>query len=104
MKTPRLIFLILLLCMISGCSPSEYDIILRNVGTNTIKDAHVKYNDFQSIGGWLSPGIQKIHSRPGIPIPEFASVEWQTETGAKFQTNILVKQNLPRNFKGEIIF
>ncbi|MFN7137937.1 MAG: hypothetical protein ACK4UN_01215 [Limisphaerales bacterium] len=88
----------------TGCDPRDYDIVLRNTGSNTIKDAHVRYDNFQSIGGWVSPGNQKTHSRPGIPIPLTAIVEWKTEDDTKFQTNMLIKQNLPKDFRGEIIF
>lgn len=82
----------------------DYDIVIRNVGTKTITDANVQYDDFRSLGGIVSPGYGKSHQNPNYPIPEKATIEWRTEDGKLHQKEVEVKRHVPRNFRGDIQF
>jgi hypothetical protein len=51
-----------------------------------------------TLGGW-------VHGNVPYPIPEQATVTWQTEDGVNYSKTIAVRSVLPRGFnKGDLIF
>ena len=87
-----------------GCGVEDYDIVIKNAGTNRVSHAQVTYGEFRSIGGVLSPGIWKLHGNPEYPIPSAATVEWQTEDGQMHRQDVEVKKLVPKSFRGDIQF
>jgi len=101
----RLLAVCCILSLCAGCSQlDEYDILIKNVGSKGIDDAHVCFGEFRSIGGILSPGRGKLHGNPEHPIPEKATVEWRTEDGVMHREEVEVLKHIPKGFRGDIQF
>jgi hypothetical protein len=96
----------LLFGILGGCDSGtmDYDVVLRNAGTNEINGATVRYGSFVSVGGVLPPGIEKAHLLPEVPIPPAATVQWRTSDGVLHQQEVEVKRLVPAKFRGEIYF
>ncbi len=92
------------LLMIGGCGVEDYNVVIKNIGKQTINDAHVKYDEFRSVGGVLPSGIYAGHGNPEYPIPETATVEWRTEDGVMHRQEVAVKKLVPKGFRGDIQF
>jgi hypothetical protein len=104
-KKEKRYLLLLLIFLICGCrTMQDYNIVIQNNGTKTITDANVQYDDFQSLGGIVSPGYGKSHHNPDYPIPEKAIVEWRTEDGKLHQKEVDVIRHIPKDFRGDIQF
>lgn len=89
-----------------GCNNhADYDIVLRNVSNKTIRETHVGFEDFRSIGGILVPKSEAVEMSPGLPIPGSAVVEWRSQDGVMHREEVAVKSTVPENFtSGLLIF
>lgn len=105
MRTKRFSLMFLLgAFLLGGCGVEDYNVVIKNVGTRTIDDAHVLYGQFRSIGGILPPGIYAGHGHPEYSIPSKATVEWRTEDGVMHRQDVEVKSRIPKGFHGDIQF
>ena len=94
--------------LLAGCACAsqhvKYSVVLANEGTNAIRGAHVRYDKFESVGGYLRPGVKKVDTFVPVPIPEHALVVWKGEDGKAHEKKVPVQRLLPKGFSGEIIF
>jgi hypothetical protein len=98
-----------LILFMTGCQTMSqtptYSVVIVNGTTNTIDNAHVRFGQFESIGGYLRPGIKKTHSFVPIPPPEKALVVWTSQDGKSHEETVEVLKILPKDFNDEdIIF
>lgn len=96
--------LLLVGAITAGCSVEDYNVVIKNVGKQEIRDGAVVYGDFRSIGGVIIPGSKKGHGHPEYPIPATATVEWRTEDGVMHRKDVEVKKLVPKGFRGDIQF
>jgi len=95
----------IILAVLVGCkSGPEYDIGVKNIGTQTIESVSIQYDkslDWQGRinPGTLAPGIFAIDKFIESPIPDTATVQWRTEDDQLRKKEIEVKKNVPKNFK-----
>ena len=94
----------IMMSALGGCMTQDYAVGIRNRTEKMIHEASVSYDGFQSVGGTLIAGGKSIHLFPEVPIPKIAQVEWQTEDGVFHRRNVEVKKNMPRGFKGDLMF
>lgn len=96
---------VFLLFALAGCS-SEYNIVLLNRTSERVYEAHVAYDDFESVGGLIGAGGGAAHNLPHVPIPKTAAVSWRSENGTKNSRTVEVRAHLPRSFRkgGDLIF
>ncbi|MGI6495539.1 MAG: hypothetical protein ACOX5G_05540 [Kiritimatiellia bacterium] len=94
----------IMMLALGGCMTRDYAVGIRNRTENMIYKAHVSYDGFQSVGGMIGAGCDSVHLSPEVPIPKIAQVEWQTEDGVFHRRNVEVKKNMPRGFKGYLMF
>ncbi|MGI6496883.1 MAG: hypothetical protein ACOX5G_12535 [Kiritimatiellia bacterium] len=94
----------IMMLALGGCMTQDYAVGIRNKTGNIIYKTHVSYDGFQSVGGTLIAGGTSVHLFPEVPIPKVAQVEWQTEDGVFHRQNVEVKKNMPRGFKGDLMF
>ena len=105
MNTIRFIVYGFFCSILSGCS-GDYSVVLRNVGTNEITEAHVSYGNFESVGGRLPPGGTTVH-HGNVPrrIPKVAIVEWSRGDGMHHRKEVEVRRIVSKDFKrGELVF
>src|SRR6266480_6810003 len=105
MNTIRFIVYGFLCSILSGCS-GDYSVVLRNVGTNEITEAHVYYKNFEAVGGGLHPGGTTVH-HGNVPrrIPKLAIVEWSRGDGMHHRKEVEVRTVVPKDFKrGDLVF
>ena len=104
------IFLLLqLILFMTGCQTMSqtptYSVVLINGTSNTIDDAHVRFGQFESVGGYLRPGIKSTHRFVPLPPPEKALVVWKSQDGVSHEKTVEVLKTLPKDFNDEdIIF
>lgn len=73
----------------------KIDVSIHNVGTNMIDEASVKWGEFRSIGGFVSPSNEKVHVAFDHPIPETATVHYSLPDGRKVVKTVAVKTAIP---------
>jgi hypothetical protein len=86
-----------------GCSGNP-DIVLRNTTTQAVDDVYVSWPNFKSMGGRVYPGGELVHGRVSETIGKTANVQWRTGDGVLHQTNIPLRESLPRAFDGQLVF
>ena len=85
--------------------PPKYSIAIRNGTTQPIDKVDVSFGKFSSGGGYLRPGISTTYELVPYPIPEKATVSWQSQDGRSHEKAVEVLDRLPKNFSaGDIIF
>jgi hypothetical protein len=89
-----------------GCSGDhpKYGVVVRNLTPNGITRAQVSYGQFRSIPASLQPGRFSRYGLVPEPIPDQATVEWDTSDGLHHKKEVAVKPLLPARFSGELIF
>ena len=95
--------------MMSGCQqmggPLKYSIAIKNGTVQPVDKTDVRFAKFSSGGGCLCPGIKKTYELVPYPIPEKATVFWQSADGKSYEKVVDVLKNLPKGFnEGDIIF
>ena len=92
------------LCVVVACARTDYGVAIRNATASHIRDAHVSFGDFRSVGGGIQPGLWVVHLDVGKPIPETAVVEWRSSTGEQHRKTVDVRDVVPPGFDGKIFF
>lgn len=82
----------------------SYNIVIMNSTPVGVSGAHVRFGEFTSIGGHLSPGVRKIHLEVDRSFPEKATVEWRTQDGVLHRQVVVVRESVPPGFAGDLIF
>ena len=98
-----------LILFMTGCQTMSqtptYSVVIVNGTTNTIGNAHVRFGHFESVGGYLNPGIEATHRFVPLPPPEKALVVWTSQDGKSHEQTVEVLKTLPKDFNDEdIIF
>ena len=79
-RSTLLLALTLVFCWMVCCvtlRPS-YTVVIENSTGALIRDAHVYWEDFESIGGSMDPGVWKSHNYIQAPLPRRVMVRWRT--------------------------
>lgn len=82
---------------------SGYDVAIKNIGKIEITDAHVSYNGFKSVGGYIAPGTDSVHMNVQIPLPNEVNIQWRSKNGV-MHNKIVSLKNHKKKFKGKISF
>ncbi len=100
----KILLIVSLLFTLSRCVTHEYDVFVSNSGPSTISEADVLFNGFRSGGGWIEPGLFKVHAGVTHAIPERATVRWRTADGVLHEVAVEVRSALPNGYRGNIGF
>lgn len=73
----------------------KIDIGIRNVGTNMMDEASVKWGEFRFTGGFVSPSNEAVHVAFDHPIPETAAVHYSLPDGREVMKTVVVKSAVP---------
>jgi|SRR5581483_3736812 len=101
MTTKRRLSPLLLLLILCASRP-EYDIEIKNSTGRFIRDAHVRFDDFESIGGTIAPGAKKVHGGIHRRPPPIVVVVWVSDTEQRHEVRSPL--NLPPQFVGVVVF
>jgi hypothetical protein len=95
----------MLLVAAAGCARTPVqNVVLRNVGSEEIRDARVTMGGFRSGETHLSPGAWEMKGNAPGPIPETATVQWRMPDGTLRTAEVPVARKLTRRFSGDICF
>lgn len=101
---PALLFAVLL----TGCAAlpttTRWSVVIKNGTTAPVRNAHVLFREFESVGGHLGPGGQKVDVIAPPPIPDKATVVWESEKGEKHRQEVEVLRKLRRKTEVEVVF
>jgi hypothetical protein len=95
----RFAFALLLLVF---CKSPEYDVEIKNSTDHFIYDAHVRLDDFESVGGTVGPHVSKVHMAVHQRLPTVAHVVWDSDKNEHH--DVVVPLNVPPRFVGSIVF
>lgn len=103
MKKLYLLGIMIMFGIISqGCSnQSDYHLVIKNTGDSKIDEVIVSFDDFNFEFGIISSQKFAKHSSVGekYPLPEKATIEWQTEGGIVYKKTVEIKNTVPKKFK-----
>lgn len=82
----------------------SYTILIENSTGQLIRDAHVYWEDFKSIGGSMDPDVWKSHNFIRTPLPPRVMVRWRTPDGVTHREEVSVPEGARRRFRGTLHF
>ncbi len=101
---PALLFTVLL----TGCAalPTRvrWSVVIKNGTTAHVQNAHVLFRDFESVGGHIAQGGRKKDAIAPPPIPDKATVVWESENGGKHRREVEVLKKLTLKNEVEVVF
>lgn len=101
---PALLFTVLL----TGCAAlpttTRWSVVIKNGTTAPVRNAHVLFRDFESIGGHFDPGERITDAIAPPPIPDKATVVWESENGEKHRREVEVLKKLTRKNEVKVTF
>jgi len=94
--------------LLSGCPQSKtkrasdrtqagIDVGIRNVGTERIDLAYVRFGNYTFRAGIVSSGSEKEHVDSGQSVPDRAEVGYELENGKSVVQTVPVKEHMPTN-------
>ena len=94
------VVLIVMTTLTNSCrkQPTEdwkIDVGIKNIGTNMMDEAAVRWGKFECVGGFVPPSGQKVHVSFDHPIPETATVRYSLPDGRKIFKTVAVKNTVP---------
>lgn len=93
---------IMLGIILSGCTgSSNYHLVIKNTGNSKIDEVKVVFDNFNFEFGIISSHKFAMHSSVGekYPLPEKATIEWQTSDGLAHKKTVEIKTSIPEKFK-----
>ena len=82
----------------------SYTIIIENSSGVDIRDAHVYWDGFTSVGGSLGSGGYAVHHYIQSPLPARLMVRWRTPDGVTHREEVASPKGVPRRFQGTLRF
>ena len=82
----------------------SYTIVIQNSSDVSIRDAHVYWAGFESVGGSLGAGGGSGHHFIQVPLPPRVMVRWRTPDGVTHHEEVKVPEGLARRFRGTLRF
>jgi hypothetical protein len=82
------VFGVLCICAI-GCGRA-FDVVLLNSSNEVVRQAHVSFDDFRSVGGVLAPNAEAVHGGVELEVPNFAEFVWVDASGLSHDVRLRV--------------
>jgi len=105
-RLTTLVIFALVLCWSVCCVAvrSPYEILIENSTGLLIRDTHVSWEGFKSVGGSMSPGATAGHAFIRARLPPRVMVRWRTPDGVTHREEVEIPESVPRRFHGTLHF
>ena len=105
-RATRTGWLLVPIALLAGCATlrPSYTVVIENSTGEEIRDAHVSWDGFESVGGVMGPGSRASHAFVDLTVPGRAWVRWRTADGVAHRELVEVPAYVPRRFEGDLIF
>jgi hypothetical protein len=90
-------YFIFILVFLSGCSSVSYNLTMKNIGKQDMRNAKLMMDGYSFSNGWVSSKQIATHSRPEVSLGTFVNVIWQRINDDKiYQQKVVLNKTLPK--------